>query len=229
LSQIRASDDSRFYDLLMGSPLILLSGFALSGFVILIPQQWRAPHTDYPLILSEVATALFLSVQLVLVCIRRLPINKITGFWPKAWAFVGSNAGYALLLFPRTALGPNLAVLSTLIIIAGTLASLITLIWLGRAFAIFPQARTFVTRGPYAYVRHPLYLSEQLAMLGVALQYRQPWGLLVFVVSFGLQFPRMHYEEVVLAATFAEYGAYTRSTPRLIPLSFRLRVVCKRS
>ena len=220
---IQPARDSRFYDLLMESPLILFSGFALAGFFITIPQQWRAGRGNDFLILSELASAVFLGLQLVLLCIRRLPINKAEGFGPRAWAFVGANFGYALLLLPRIPIPEGLAELSSLILVTGTFGSVIALIWLGKAFAIFPQARALVTTGPYAYVRHPLYLFEQLAMLGVSLQYRQPWAVLLVIASFGLQFPRMYYEEKVLRETFAGYDSYARKTPRLIPRLARKR------
>jgi protein-S-isoprenylcysteine O-methyltransferase Ste14 len=212
--------DKRIYDLLMGLPLILFCGFALAGFAIVMPQQLQAPNVKYALIVTEAVTAIFLALQMILVCIRRLPVAKAGGFAPRAWAFVGANLGYAVLLFPRADLGAFAADLSTAIVVAGTTGSIVTLLWLGKAFAILPQARTLVIGGPYAYVRHPLYLFEQLATLGIALQYRQPWGLFLFAISFAIQFPRMHYEEEIMRRTFAQYDAYARATPRLLPFRF---------
>lgn len=209
--------DSRLYDLAMGAPLILFSVFALWGFAMVMPGQLRMPRPDYPLVITEAVTGVFLALQLVLLCTRRLPLGKAPGFRPRAWAIAGANLGYAVLLLPRVALGPVMAGISTAIMVAGTLGSLITLAWLGRAFAILPQARRLVTSGPYAHVRHPLYLFEQLAVLGVALQYRQPWGLLLVAVSIAIQFPRMDYEEGILRDTFADYESYARATPRLVP------------
>jgi protein-S-isoprenylcysteine O-methyltransferase Ste14 len=209
--------DSRLHDFLGGLPLILFCGFALSGFAILLPGQWGAAHRNYPLILSELASAIFLAMELVLLFIRRLPLNKAAGLRPRLWAFVAANLGYVQVLFPRAPISGTLALVSMSVILAGTLGSVATLFWLGRSFAIFPQARRLVTSGPYRFVRHPLYVCEQLALLGVSLQYIQPWGILTVIVSFALQFPRMNYEEKVLAETFPEYSAYALRTPRLIP------------
>lgn len=210
--------DSRLRDLLGGLPLILFCGFGLAGFVILIPRQWAEAHPDYALILSEAASALFLGLQLILLFIRRLPLKKAPGLAPRLWAFAGANFGYALLLFPKAAVSSNLALVSALLVLTGTFGSAAVLIWLGRAFSIFPQARRLVTHGPYAIVRHPLYLFEQLAMLGISLQFIQPWGLLMAASSVALQFPRMDYEEKVLSDTFPDYESYARRTPRLMPL-----------
>jgi protein-S-isoprenylcysteine O-methyltransferase Ste14 len=60
----------------------------------------------------------------------------------------------------------------------------------------------------YSKVRHPLYLAESVATLGVLLQYR----------SMGAeQLWRMHEEEKVLEAQSPEYGEYRRRTARLVP------------
>ena len=50
--------------------------------------------------------------------------------------------------------------------IIGLLASVYVLFFLGRAFSIMPEARTLVASGPYTIVRHPLYLTEEIAMIG---------------------------------------------------------------
>ncbi|MGH6828292.1 MAG: methyltransferase family protein [Rhizomicrobium sp.] len=211
------SQDSRFRDLLCGLPLMLFCGFGLAGFVIQLPHQLRAAHPDYSLILTECASGLFLALQLILLLIRRLPCAKAQGYAPRLWALAGANFGYALLLLPKMPLGGGPAFVSLFLVLAGTLGSVAVLGWLGRGFSIFPQARQLVRNGPYAFVRHPLYILEQIAMLGMALQFLEPWALIFVAISFALQFPRMDYEEKVLAKAFPEYEDYARAVPRLIP------------
>jgi protein-S-isoprenylcysteine O-methyltransferase Ste14 len=89
--------------------------------------------------------------------------------------------------------------------------------WLGRGFAIFPQARLLATRGPYRLVRHPLYLCEQISLFGVCIPSLQPWGFLIVLAGFGLQFPRKAYEELILKKTFPRYVDYAAHTPMIIP------------
>ena len=95
-----------------------------------------------------------------------------------------------------------------------TLAALVSL---GRSFAILPAQRALVVVGPYALVRHPVYLGE-LAMLVTA---AATGGLLPAALSaFGmlaLLIPRIGREEQALAhdPEHARYVARVRY--RLIP------------
>jgi protein-S-isoprenylcysteine O-methyltransferase Ste14 len=93
----------------------------------------------------------------------------------------------------------------------------LVLVWLGRGFAIFPQARRLATGGPYRLVRHPLYLCEQISLFGICVPYLQPWAFLIVLIGFGLQFPRMAYEEDILARTFPRYADYAARTSKIIP------------
>ena len=211
--------DSRAWDLAAGLPLILLCGFGIAGFAIQIHRQWpvAAAISDYAVMASEACGGLFLAMQLVLTCIRRLPRAKSPGLMPRLLALVGANSSYLVLLLPKVSLDGGAATLSAAIIATGALGSAAVLLWLGRSFAIFPQARMPVTNGPYRLVRHPLYLCEQVSLFGVSLQYAQPWALLIVILGFALQFPRMRYEEQILGLTFPLYRDYARRTPMILP------------
>ena len=92
-----------------------------------------------------------------------------------------------------------------------------TVLSLGRSFSLIPQARRLVTSGPYAIVRHPLYLVEEAAVAGVLLQYAWFAALPFLVLHVTVQIRRMQLEEKVLQKAFPEYATYARHTPRLIP------------
>jgi protein-S-isoprenylcysteine O-methyltransferase Ste14 len=85
--------------------------------------------------------------------------------------------------------------------------------------APFDAPRRLVTRGPYRWVRNPMYAGAILALTGAALMY-QSWLLagyaLVFAASCHLFV--VWYEEPALRRTFAgAYDAYCRQARRWRP------------
>ena len=85
--------------------------------------------------------------------------------------------------------------------------------------APFDPPRRLVVRGPYRFVRNPMYLGASLAIAGAALYY-QTAALLAYVGVFLLL---MHmvvvsYEEPTLRQSFGEeYEAYCRQVRRWWP------------
>ncbi|MDT8307781.1 MAG: isoprenylcysteine carboxylmethyltransferase family protein [Anaerolineae bacterium] len=74
-----------------------------------------------------------------------------------------------------------------------------------------------VTSGPFAYVRHPMYLGILLTALGGIALYRT-WTFLFLLTHFPVLMVRARHEEQALAATFGtEWDAYCRQAPRWLP------------
>lgn len=74
-----------------------------------------------------------------------------------------------------------------------------------------------LTHGPFAHVRHPLYLGLQLAALGGLLVYRN-WTFVFVLVNFLGLFIRARREEQALAAEFGEqWTEYSRQVSAWIP------------
>ena len=131
-------------------------------------------------------------------------------------AFVGSYMPWTITFFGKTdeAL-PNLA--STACVLVGTIMMLVTIRHLGRSFSLVPQARSVVQTGPYRWIKHPLYLAEEIAILGVALQYLTPVTVLVLGLHISIQVCRILYEEDLLRRNCPEYSSYETSRWRVVP------------
>jgi protein-S-isoprenylcysteine O-methyltransferase Ste14 len=91
--------------------------------------------------------------------------------------------------------------------------------------APFDPPRRLVVRGPYRYVRNPMYLGAGLALAGAALFYQSSAILAyagVFLVLLHLFV--VGYEEPTLRRTFGQdYEAYCRQVRRWWPGLFRSR------
>jgi protein-S-isoprenylcysteine O-methyltransferase Ste14 len=79
------------------------------------------------------------------------------------------------------------------------------------------EARRLIVHGPYALVRHPLYVCEEIAVIGIFIQVISPVALIVLIAHGVFQIRRMLHEERVLNDAFPEYENYAQRTPRLIP------------
>lgn len=81
------------------------------------------------------------------------------------------------------------------------------------------EAVTLNTRGPYAYVRNPLYVGNLGIVLGLLLIAHQPWVYLIgLVFFFGEYFFIIRAEEAFLRSRFgARFDAFCAEVPRWVP------------
>jgi protein-S-isoprenylcysteine O-methyltransferase Ste14 len=80
--------------------------------------------------------------------------------------------------------------------------------------------RGIVTRGPYRYVRHPVYLANILQGVGYTLASGSLWVLLLSGYGvFGI-LSALWKEESYLSETFPGYESYRAKTSRLIPFIY---------
>ncbi len=97
-----------------------------------------------------------------------------------------------------------------LVVIAGKVA-------LGRSFGIAPANRGIVARGPYAFVRHPIYSGYIVTHVAFAMAHPSPWNLTILVIADSALIMRALLEERLLR-TDTQYEEYCgRVSWHLVP------------
>jgi protein-S-isoprenylcysteine O-methyltransferase Ste14 len=219
----------KLYDLFAAAPLIAWYLFGLIQMLPSMAQQISLaklivqtdptvlPPTLVLGIASKICTAVFLALMVVMFAVRRVPLRYPIAFYPRFVAGAGTFFGIGIVMLPSEELSSGLYLASLLLIFGGTAFAVWATLSLARSISIMPEARRLVVSGPYAFVRHPLYVGEFIVLLGIALQHSMPWALLLLGVQCVFQFERMKNEERVLAQAFPDYADYISRTARLLP------------
>ena len=219
----------KLYDLLAAAPLIAWYLFSLTQMLPSMAQQVSLvklfiqtdpsvlPPTLVLGIVSKMCTVVFFALLVVMFAVRRVPLHYPIAFYPRFVAGAGTFLGIGIALLAPEELSSGLYLISLLLIIGGTVFAVWATLTLARSISIMPEARRLVASGPYAFVRHPLYLGEFVVFFGIALQHVMPWALLLLGVQCMFQFERMKNEERVLARAFPNYEDYIACTARLLP------------
>ena len=93
-------------------------------------------------------------------------------------------------------------------------------LYLGRGLTASPLpngATDLVTRGPYQFVRHPMYTSVILLGIGMTIRSGSSIVAVAFVALIVLFAVKSRWEELHLADTFPGYPRYMASTGRFVP------------
>jgi protein-S-isoprenylcysteine O-methyltransferase Ste14 len=80
------------------------------------------------------------------------------------------------------------------------------------------EGQKVITTGPYALVRHPMYVGVVIMALGIPLALGSWWGLILVLASLALLVLRILDEERMLRDQLEGYEAYARDVRyRLVP------------
>lgn len=162
-----------------------------------------------PLWLVETLIYLVLAAAFIM---RLDPLERSRGVREVLVPLVGGLLPFALLTSP-----PHSAVWTHSILLHGvfwwmTIATVFTVwgMWvMRRAFSITVEARELVTRGPYRWIRHPIYTGELLTAAAVTLWRFSILNLALFAAFVAIQLLRSHWEEQKLARVFSAYADTT--------------------
>jgi protein-S-isoprenylcysteine O-methyltransferase Ste14 len=214
---------AKLYDLFAASPLIIWNIAALW-------LQWHPILRDLTLVsplhlgllatldlVSRLLRFVFAGLLVVLLIVRRTPVKRYPGLFPRLVALFGAYGGVAAQVLPVNPALNGWLIVSSLLTIGGISFAVLSVSWLGRSFGVLPESRKLVTSGPYSVVRHPLYLGEQTAVAGIALQSGSALVAAILAVQTLCQLYRMRCEEQVLTDSFPEYAQYREKTALIIP------------
>jgi protein-S-isoprenylcysteine O-methyltransferase Ste14 len=183
------------------------------------------------LTLLQELLGIFIGLCLVLLfAIRKRPIGKHSSLLGALVALSASYYGAFVFFFntlgfrqPDPNAPPLVVSLAVLATFFGACLLAVSVVYLGRNFGVFPEARGLVTSGPYRVLRHPIYIAYLLGA-GGALVISFSWpALLVFLLYYALVAWRAALEERALEDAFADrYRGYRDATwgvgpPRLAP------------
>jgi protein-S-isoprenylcysteine O-methyltransferase Ste14 len=98
-------------------------------------------------------------------------------------------------------------VITALISVSGLLLVIVAKVTLGRSFGIAPANRGVVARGPYNFVRHPIYSGYIVTHIAFVVAHPSPWNAAILTIADVALVVRALIEERVLAGD-ARYQRY---------------------
>jgi protein-S-isoprenylcysteine O-methyltransferase Ste14 len=99
----------------------------------------------------------------------------------------------------------------------GVVMTQVARVYMGRSFGILPANRGIVAKGPFRWVRHPIYFGWLILSIGYAMSYPNDRNVMLIVATLPFMVWRIDQEEAHLTAD-PEYRRYMdRVRYRLLP------------
>ena len=116
---------------------------------------------------------------------------------------------------------------SSRFVIAAQAAAVGLSVWARRSFqkgtfrvTAAPSGGSIIRRGPYRFIRHPMYSAALLFVWAAVVSHLSVLTLAVGIAVTAVVIVRVIAEERLLAGEYPEYHDYTRSTKALVPYLF---------
>ena len=107
-----------------------------------------------------------------------------------------------------------------LLVVCGVLLGLWAIVSFKQTVRVLPSPSvnsSLVLRGPYAYIRHPMYSALLIASIGVFVAYPTVTRFCAMGVLYLVLRAKMIYEERLLTERFIDYNDYTMRIGKLLP------------
>jgi len=158
------------------------------------------------------------SLGVFLILTRRLATTVSTH--PLDWALSLIAVNAPLLAAPAAASTFVPSQIATALMFAGMIIQISAKAALWRSYGLIPANRGVKTRGPYRFVRHPIYAGYTLIHIGFLLGFPSLQNLLLYSLTFLIEVARLMREELILKKDplYCDYA--TRVRYRLLPSVF---------
>ncbi len=90
-------------------------------------------------------------------------------------------------------------------------------------FNIAPDLKTgaiFVYKGPYRYIRHPMYATIIVSLICLIINYFTIIRFIIYLILLIVLIIKMKFEENILLKEFDDYKDYVKRTKKIIPFVF---------
>ena len=172
--------------------------FVIAAFTCLMLLLSRPP-TSLPTKLKHILTPLAMSFYFLLyLSFNYFPPDMRENLFPANWHI-------------------PLAIMAVTLSLIGYSISIWALLYLRRSFSILVSVREVVSGGPYAYVRHPIYLGYAIDLFGLMLA---TGSIAILFLGCGFLFlmvQRARMEEEKLCEASESYRSYVEQTRFLLP------------
>ena len=168
-------------------------------------------------------------ISLMMIVSEALPVgfilfrrpSQMLSAHPLDWSVGIAGTMMPLLVRPSTTGGSLIPVVGCLfIMIAGIYLEIAAKLSLGRSFGIIAANRGVRTKGPYRFIRHPMYAGYLLTHIGILMAMPTWRNAALYSMTLIFQLWRMEREECVLKRD-ADYRSFAqRVRYRLLPELF---------
>jgi protein-S-isoprenylcysteine O-methyltransferase Ste14 len=158
------------------------------------------------------------SLGVFLILTRRLATTVSTH--PLDWALSSIAVTAPLLAAPAAASTFIPSQITTALMFAGMIIQISAKTALWRSYGLIPANRGVKTRGPYRFLRHPMYAGYTLIHIGFLLGFPSLQNFLLYLTTLLIEVARLLREELILNKDplYREYAARVRY--RLLPRVF---------
>lgn len=212
--QLRSMDVERV--ILVPIMVLLL---CVTLFSLLSNADLETPSTlvDYLYLLYLVLLSSFYVIAAVFLLIRSRASAEHQRALPRIAAYLGTFLPLLFAFAGGTEVPDGVAVFAVALMTLGMAFTVYSLVTLGRSFGVEAKVRTLVQRGPYRYIRNPLYVAEMIALAGVVCFSPSLPKVGILVTVGAIQVYRALQEERLLEQHVPEYRAYKLRTKRFVP------------